>query len=252
MNMNIALIGYGKMGKEIEAAAILRGHSIITAFSSSSPLPLVSSEFYKKHQIHCCIDFSHSALVPTHAEICSSLGIPLVEGTTGWQDQKDDILLAVKRHNGTFVYGNNFSIGALMFFRIVRNAAQLMNAFSDYDVAIHETHHTKKKDSPSGTAITLANEILSQMKNKSIIKRNNDQSVIAPHEIHISSTRIGTVFGNHSVLFHSPADEIELIHRAHNRSGFALGAVLAAELTLSISGIYSFEELVFEKPFTHH
>lgn len=139
-----------------------------------------------------------------------------------------------------------------MFFRIVRNAAELMNAFPDYDVAIHETHHTKKKDSPSGTAITIAEEILSQLKNKSTIKRNDDQSIIAPHEIGISSSRIGTVFGNHSVLFHSPADEIELIHRAHNRSGFALGAVFAAELTQKISGIYSFEELVFEKSFTHH
>ncbi len=250
--MNIALIGYGKIGKEIESVAIQRGHSIIAAFSSSSPLPPATSEFYQHHTIQCCIDFSQSALVKSHAEICSSLGIPLVEGTTGWQNQKDEILSCIKKHDGTFVYGNNFSIGAQMFFRIVRNAAELMNAFPDYDVAIHETHHTKKKDSPSGTAITIAEEILSQLKNKSTIKRNDDQSIIAPHEIGISSSRIGTVFGNHSVLFHSPADEIELIHRANNRSGFALGAVFAAELTQKISGIYSFEELVFEKSFTHH
>lgn len=250
--MNIALIGYGKMGKEIESVAVQRGHSIIATFSSSSPLPTVSSEFYRQHQIHCCIDFSQAALVSSHAEICSSLNIPLIEGTTGWQDQKEDILSSIKNKNGTFVYGNNFSIGALMFFRIVRTTAQLMNTFSGYDVAIHETHHTKKKDSPSGTAITLANEILSQMKNKSAIKQISDESIIGPHEINISSARVGTVFGNHSVLFHSPADEIELIHRAHNRSGFALGAILAAELTLSVSGIFSFEELVFEKTFTHH
>lgn len=250
--MNIALIGYGKMGKEIESVAVQRGHSIVAAFTSSSPLPTVSSEFYRQHQIHCCIDFSQAAFVSSHAEICSSLSIPLIEGTTGWQDQKENVLSFVKKHNGTLVYGNNFSIGAQMFFRIVRTAAQLMNAFSDYDVAIHETHHTKKKDSPSGTAITLANEILSQMKNKSAIKQINNESIIDPHEINITSTRVGTVFGNHSVLFHSPADEIELIHRAHNRSGFALGAILAAELTLNVSGIFSFEELVFEKTFAHH
>jgi len=251
MNMNIALIGYGKMGKEIESAAIQRGHLIVASFTSSSPLPPAASKFYKQHQIDCCIDFSQSALVHSHAEICSSVGIPLIEGTSGWQDQKDDVLSSVKKNNGTFVYGNNFSIGAQMFFRIVRTAALLMNSFSDYDVAIHETHHTKKKDSPSGTALTLANEIISQMQNKSSIKRIEDESVIAPHQISITSNRVGTVFGNHSVLFHSAADEIELTHRAHNRSGFAHGAILAAELTLSISGIFSFEELVFEKTFTH-
>jgi 4-hydroxy-tetrahydrodipicolinate reductase len=252
MSMNIALIGYGKMGHEIESAAIQRGHSIVSVFSSSSPLPPASSEYYKLHNIQCCIDFSHTVLVRSHAEICSSLRIPLVEGTTGWQDKKNEILSYVKEQNGTFVYGNNFSIGAQMFFRIVRNAAQLMNAFSEYDVAIQETHHTKKKDSPSGTALTLANEILSQMKIKSVIKQNDDLSITAPHEINISSSRLGTVFGNHSVLFHSHADEIELIHRAHNRSGFALGAVFAAELTQNVSGIFSFEELVFEKSFIHH
>ncbi len=250
--MNIALIGYGKMGREIESVAVQRGHSIVSVFSSSSTLPPATSEFYQHHTIQCCIDFSHTAFVRSHAEICSSLGIPLVEGTTGWQNQKDEILSCIKKHDGTFVYGNNFSVGAQMFFRIVRNAAQLMSAFPDYDVAIHETHHTKKKDSPSCTAITIAEEIFSQLKNKSTIKRNDDQSIIAPHEIGISSSRIGTVFGNHSVLFHSAADEIELIHRAHNRSGFAHGAVLAAELTQKVSGIFSFEELLFEKTFTHY
>ncbi len=250
--MNIALIGYGKMGREIETVAIQRGHSIISIFSSSSPLPPIESKFYQQHQIQCCIDFSQTALVRSHAKICSAIGIPLVEGTTGWQAQKDDILSNVKDRKGTFVYGNNFSIGAQMFFRIVRNAAQLMNTFSEYDVAIHEMHHTKKKDSPSGTALTLANEILSHIKSKSSIKRNDDLTVTAPNELQISSSRIGTVFGSHSVLFHSPADEIELIHRAHNRSGFAHGAVLAAELTQKVSGIYSFEELIFEKTFTHY
>jgi len=250
--MNIALIGYGKMGHEIENIAVQRGHSIVSIFSSTSPLPPASSEFYQHHQIECCIDFSQSALVKSHAEICSSVGIPLIEGTTGWHEQKEEILSVIKGRNGTFIYGNNFSISAQIFIRVVRDAAQLMNAFSEYDVAIHETHHTKKKDSPSGTALTLANEILSQMKNKSVIKQNNDLSVTAPHEINISSSRVGTVFGNHSVLFHSPADEIELVHRAHNRSGFALGAVLAAELTQKFSGIHPFEKIIFEISFIHH
>ena len=249
--MNIALIGYGKMGHEIETIAQQRGHAIAAVFSSTFTLPPASSEFYQQHHIQCCIDFSHASLVPSHAEICSSTGIPLIEGTTGWYDKKDEIFSLVKERNGTLIYGNNFSIGAQMFFRIVRNAAKLMDAFPEYDVAIHETHHTKKKDSPSGTALTLANEILAHMKIKTSIKRNDDLTVTAPHEINISSSRIGTVFGNHSALFHSFADEIELVHRAHNRSGFALGAVLAAELTQKISGIFPFEELVIDKTFIH-
>lgn len=250
--MNIALIGYGKMGHEIETIAVQRGHSLREVFSSSFPLPPASSDFYKTHSIQCCIDFSQPSLVRAHSEICSLVGIPLIEGTTGWQHQRNDILSAVKKQNGTLIYGNNFSIGAQIFFRIIRNAAKLMDGFTDYDVSIHETHHVKKKDAPSGTAVTIAQEILSQLNRKSTIKKNNDLSIITPNEIAISSSRIGTVYGNHSVLFHSPADEIELIHRAHNRSGFAQGALLAAELTQTISGIHSFEELIFEHTFTHH
>lgn len=250
--MIIALIGYGKMGREIESIALQRGHSVVSRFTSASPLPTTPSDVFNRQQIHCCIDFSHASLVANHANICSLAGIPLIEGTTGWHEQKKDILFRVKEHNGTLIYGNNFSIGAQLFFRIVRNAAQLMNAFSDYDVAVHETHHTKKKDSPSGTAITIANEILSQIERKSSLKKSDDRSIITPEELGITSTRIGSVFGNHSVLFHSPADEIEFVHRAHNRSGFALGAVLAAEMTQHISGIFSFEEIIFDQSFTHH
>lgn len=250
--MNIALIGYGNMGHEIERIAVQRGHSIKEVFSSSFPLPSPASDFYRSHNIQCCLDFSHPSLVSSHAEICSSVGIPLIEGTTGWHHYKSEIFSAVKGHNGTFIYGNNFSIGAQMFFRIVRNAAKLMDPFVAYDVSIHETHHSKKKDSPSGTAVTIAEEIISQLNRKSTIKNNNDLSIIASNEIGISSSRIGTVFGNHSVFFHSPADEIELIHRAHNRSGFAQGALLAAELTQTVKGIHSFEELIFEQTIIHH
>ncbi len=250
--MNIALIGHGKMGREIESIALQRGHSIVSVFTSVSPLPTTQSDVFNHQQIQCCIDFSHASLVAGHANICSLAGIPLIEGTTGWHEQQENVLLRVKEHNGTLIYGNNFSIGAQLFFRLIRNVTQVMNWFPDYDIAIHETHHTKKKDSPSGTAITIANEILSQIERKTSIKKNDDGSVITPEEIGITSTRVGSVFGNHSVLFHSPADEIELVHRAHNRTGFALGALLAAEMTQHISGVFSFEEVIFEQSFTHH
>jgi len=251
-DMNIVLIGYGNMGHEIEAIAQQRGHSVIAKFFIDEPLPPATSDFFKKNTIDCCIDFSSADAVRHNAETCSTLKIPLVEGTTGWHQQKEEILEIVRKNGGTFVYGNNFSVGAQMFFRIVRNAAELMNGFTEYDPAIHEAHHTKKKDAPSGTALTLAQTILSRLKRKNTVKPLTDLTPLQPNELSVSSSRVGSVFGTHSVLFHSPADEIELVHRAHNRSGFASGAVLAAELTKEFPGIFSFEELVFEKSINHH
>lgn len=250
--MNIALIGYGSMGREIESAAVQRGHTIAAVCTSQSPLPDPLSGFYRTNKIDCCIDFSVASNVRTNAETCSLLNIPLVEGTTGWQDEKKEILEIVRENKGTLVYGNNFSVGAQMLFRLVRRAARLMNAFQEYDVAIHETHHIKKKDAPSGTALTLAQIVCSHMHRKTTVKRQTDTTPILPNELTVTSSRIGTVAGTHSLLFHSPADEIEIVHRAHNRTGFASGAVLAAELTQEFTGVFSFEELVFEKSFTHH
>ena len=132
-----------------------------------------------------------------------------------------------------------------MFFRIVREAAAMMDTFPDYDVAIHETHHIRKKDSPSGTALTLAQHIIDSMRRKNTVNSDLNTSAIRPEEISIASSRVGNVFGTHSVLFHSIADEIELIHRAHDRSGFAYGAVLAAEMTKDFRGISSFDKLLF-------
>jgi 4-hydroxy-tetrahydrodipicolinate reductase len=252
MIMNIAIVGYGKMGREIETIACQRGHTIIAKYSSDSPLPPASSNFYKLLKVDCCIDFSIASSVRSNVETCSIVGIPIVEGTTGWHEQKDEILELVNTANGTIVYGNNFSVGAQMFFGIVSRAAELMDAFNEYDVAIHETHHTKKKDSPSGTALVLTQILLSHLQRKNAVKNQTDPSVIKSNEIGVTSTRIGNVPGTHSVLFHAPADEIELVHRAHNRSGFAVGAVLAAELTKQFSGIRSFEELIKETLFTHH
>lgn len=245
--MNIAIIGYGNMGREIERIALQRKHTIVERFDINSTLPPADSDFYKSKNIHCFVDFSHASAVAHNAETASALHIPLVEGTTGWHDKKDEILEKVKKNGGTMVYGNNFSVGAQMFFRIIQKAAQLMNAFPEYDVAIHEVHHTQKKDAPSGTAITAANAIMKELKRKTAIKKDFQSGIIQEHELGISSARVGKVFGIHSVLFHSEVDEIEITHNAHSRTGFAAGAVLAAELIQGFSGVYSFEELVFEK-----
>ncbi|MEW5800204.1 MAG: 4-hydroxy-tetrahydrodipicolinate reductase [Bacteroidota bacterium] len=246
--MNIALIGYGNMGHEIESAAHQRGHTIVERFSSAHPLPNPSAA---NSAIDCYIDFSTASAVRRNIEIATQLQVPIVEGTTGWQEQKKEIMEFVRQQNGRLVYGNNFSVGAQMFFRIVRRAARLMNAFPNYDVGIHEIHHTKKKDAPSGTALTLGNVILTHMDRKEVLKYGINGSPIMPHEINISSARIGKVFGTHTVLFHSETDEIELTHRAHSRAGFAVGAVLAAELIREFHGVYSFDQLVFEKSLHH-
>ncbi len=250
--MNIALIGYGKMGRAIDSIAQQRGHSIVFRSTSSSPLtPALLSEL-SPTSIDCCIDFSVPGAVRSTIETCSSAGVPLVVGTTGWHNDRQELIDVVKQRNGTLVYGSNFSVGAQMFFRIVRRAARLMNAFPRYDAAVHEVHHAQKKDLPSGTALTLGTILCSTLARKNAIRDPASSEPIAPHEIGITGSRIGTVAGTHSVLFHSEADEIELIHRAHNRSGFAEGAILAAELTQEFSGVFSFEELVFEKSLTHH
>ncbi len=247
--MNIAIIGYGNMGREIEKVALQRSHAIVEHFDINSTLPEADSGFYKSKSIQCLIDFSHASAVLHNAETASLLKIPLIEGTTGWHDKKEEILRIVKKNGGTMVYGSNFSVGAQIFFRIVQKAAQLMDAFPDYDVAVHETHHAQKKDAPSGTAITVANSIISALKRKTEIRKDFQSGAIKGNELGVSSARIGKVFGTHSVLFHSEVDEIEITHRAHSRVGLALGAVLAAELVQNFSGIYSFEELVFEKTF---
>ena len=246
--MNIALIGYGSMGHQVETAALQRGHTIVERFSGTHPLPDSSSAF---SSVDCFIDFSTASVVRRNIEIAVERQVPIVEGTTGWQEQKKVIVEFVRQRNGSLVYGNNFSVGAQMFFRIVRRAARLMNAFPNYDVGIHEIHHTKKKDAPSGTALTLGNVLLSHMDRKTALKHGVNGTSISHHEIGVSSARVGTVFGNHSVLFHSETDEIELTHRAHSRAGFATGAVLAAELIQDFRGVYSFDQLVFEKSLHH-
>jgi 4-hydroxy-tetrahydrodipicolinate reductase len=171
----------------------------------------------------------------------------MVIGTTGWHDHSNEILELFRNRKSSCVYGSNFSIGAQVFFRIVRRAARLMNGFPAYDVGIHELHHNQKIDAPSGTARTIGNILLSYLQRKSVLRSSNDGHPIRPEQLDISSSRIGKIFGTHSVLFQSETDEIELIHRVHNRSGFAGGAVYAAELIREFTGIYSFEELVFEK-----
>ena len=243
--MNIALLGYGKMGREIEAIALERGHTIAERFDEFTPLTPALAAQFPKNNIHCCIDFSVPSAAPFNITTVSAVQVPIVVGTTGWNNEFEAMKNIVLKNNGAIVYGSNFSIGAQMFFCIVSAASALMNNFSDYDVAVHEIHHTMKKDAPSGTALTIAEKILAQMKRKTALKFPTDTSLIQANEILVSSSRIGSVFGTHTVQFNSAADDIELTHRAHNRKGFALGAVLEAEWIQEKKGVFSVEEFLF-------
>ena len=236
--MNIALIGYGKMGVEIEQIATKRGHTITQRFIDVDPVTLE-----RLRGNDCCIDFSTASAIQFNVTSSLSLGIPIVIGTTGWNNEMNDVRALVDQYNGALVYGSNFSLGANIFFKLAEDASKIFNTYTDYDVAVHETHHNMKKDAPSGTALTVANKVLQHFLRKQ--KISTLPTNIKPDELLVSSSRIGSVVGEHTVRFNSLADDIILTHNAHNRSGFALGAVLAAEWIVSKKGFFTFEELLW-------
>jgi 4-hydroxy-tetrahydrodipicolinate reductase len=236
--MNIALIGYGKMGMEIEQAAHERGHTIVQRFIDVNP---VTTE--KLSSAHCCIDFSTASAVEHNVASSLSSGIPIVIGTTGWHDTIDSVRALVEKYNGALVHGSNFSLGANIFFKIVELTSIIFDRHEEYDVSVHETHHAMKKDAPSGTALTIAHKIIDHLERKERITTSTPMK----KDLFVSSSRVGTVVGEHAVRFNSLADDIVLSHTAHSRRGFALGAVVAAERILTKKGMYSFEELLWNE-----
>jgi 4-hydroxy-tetrahydrodipicolinate reductase len=238
--MNIALVGYGKMGKEVEQVALERGWTAGVRLTSQSDFP--SSEVIRG--IDVVVHFARAADVERHAAEWAKAGKPLVIGTTGWGSSMDAVRKLIEQAGTGLVYGSNFSLGMHIFQRIVKHAGALINRFEDYDIGIQETHHKEKADSPSGTALTLGNLLLNQIARKSELLTGTPQGAVKPAQLQISSARTGNVVGTHSVLFDSAADAIELTHRAKNRRGFALGALLAAEWIHHRTGFYSFEEVM--------
>ncbi|MBX7150036.1 4-hydroxy-tetrahydrodipicolinate reductase [bacterium] len=237
--MNIVLIGYGKMGKEIERIACDKGHSIIGSFSKSR---LMSTD--KISNADVCIDFSSADAVIQNVTICAQAQKPIVIGTTGWNTHLEKIKTIVHEKNIGLLYASNFSIGVNVFMKIVETAGTFFNHFEDYDVALQEIHHHQKADSPSGTALSIAEILLRQINRKKSILTAKTEGKISPEQLHVTSIRTGSVPGTHSVLFDSPADSIELIHTARNRSGFAFGAVLAAEWICNKKGLYTLSDML--------
>ena len=236
--MKIALIGYGKMGKEIEKIAISRGHEISLKIDIDNPEDLTVENLQK---CDVAIEFTIPASAIKNYNICFEAGIPVVSGTTGWLDKKDEVYQKCNETNGTFFYGSNFSVGVNLFFELNKKLADLMAPRTEYNVEMTEVHHTQKLDAPSGTAISLVDDIIDKLPGKQSWVNDKEP---ADDSINIKSERIGQVPGIHTVRYESDVDFIEISHSAKSRKGFAFGAVLAAEYCLENSGILTMKDLL--------
>lgn len=237
--MKIALIGYGKMGKEIEKIAIERGHEISLVIDKNNLNDLDKEDIF--YAIDVVIEFTNPTVAVQNYKKCFDLQKAVVSGTTGWIEKMDEVKNYCKKQNAAFFYASNFSLGVNLFFQMNKYLARLMSNFNQYNARINEIHHTEKLDAPSGTAITLAEGIIETDKRFTTWKNIQDT---LPHELSINSQRVGKVSGTHQVIYQSENDTISLIHEAHNRKGFALGAVLAAEFVQGKKGIFGMSDLL--------
>ncbi|MBN2618104.1 MAG: 4-hydroxy-tetrahydrodipicolinate reductase [Spirochaetales bacterium] len=240
--MNVMLTGYGRMGREIESILTKRGHSVTCKIDKGGfgDYTEVSLDLLKK--VDVVIEFALPEGMECRIKLYTESKVPVIMGNTGWLDKLEDFKKIVLEGDGSFLYGTNFSIGVHMFWNIVSNASRLINSSPEYDIMMLEYHHNKKKDSPSGTAITTAEKIISNCHAKTDIWTDKLDREILPNELHVASVRGGYIPGTHSVTLDSPADTIEINHIARNRSGFAMGAVMAAEWMIGKKGFFTVED----------
>jgi 4-hydroxy-tetrahydrodipicolinate reductase len=236
--MRIALIGYGKMGKAIERIALDKGHEIVLKIDLDNGHEM-TRENLKKADV--AIEFTGPASAPGNLLNCADAGISVVCGSTGWLEKYPAVKAAFEKNGAGFLYASNFSIGVNIFFELNKKLAGLMSSHPEYRVDMKEIHHTQKKDSPSGTAITLAEEVMKAI--PSLKKWVNKESN-SVEELSILSERVDPAPGTHAVKYHSSVDDIEIIHTAHSREGFACGAVLAAEFLIGKQGIFSMKDVL--------
>jgi len=227
--MKLLLIGYGKMGKAIETIAVGRGHVIAGRID-----PVAGHSFDFKSKADVAIEFSTPESAVANIRLALDHGIPVLSGTTGWLAKKEETENHCRAKQGTFFYASNYSLGVQIFFRLNEHLAKMMRPYSGYDVSIDETHHTQKKDAPSGTAITLAEGVL---KNNAGKKKWAKESAGDPSELVIRSHRVDPAPGTHTVKYSSAIDDLEITHTAHSREGFALGAVMVAEWLPTKKGV---------------
>lgn len=238
--MKIGLAGYGKMGKIIEEIAIDRGHQIL--FKSNSVFPMNSKDI---DSVDVVIEFTKPDLAVKHIKEVIAQDTPIVVGTTGWNQQFDEVKSLVAEKQGALIYASNFSIGVNIFFKLNEKLSELMAKQSDYQVAIDEIHHTQKADSPSGTAISLANGILENNETyNSWVCGDGELPQKVEGQIGVAAHRIPDVPGTHTVSYNSDIDLISITHQAHNRRGFALGAIIAAEWIVGKKGLFTVNDLL--------
>ncbi|RZS93276.1 4-hydroxy-tetrahydrodipicolinate reductase [Aquimarina brevivitae] len=230
--MKIALLGYGKMGKTIEKIATDRGHHIVLRVDKDDT-------DYELADADVAIDFSVPNAAVSNITKCITKGVPVVSGTTGWLEEYDKVIALCKEKKGAFIYASNYSLGVNLFFELNKKLAKMMNGISDYEVTMEEIHHTQKLDAPSGTAITLAEGIIANSKKEKWSLDQGDATTIP-----ITAKRIENVPGTHSITYSSAVDDIEIKHTAHDRSGFALGAVIAAEWLHGKTGVYTMKDVL--------
>jgi 4-hydroxy-tetrahydrodipicolinate reductase len=243
--MNIAIIGYGSMGQAVARVAKNRGHEIVSIIDRNHP-DATHNELNTQSiaQADVLIDFSSHEIVLDNIKIASSAGVNMVEGVTGWYDEINQVRELVEQTDIGFLWSGNFSIGVNLYLKIVQKAAELFNAYSEYDVWGNELHHNGKVDSPSGTTKLLEDILLTQLDRKTKVVEDKLERRIEPEEIHFSSTRGGVVNFEHTVCFGSVADTITLKHSARNRDGYALGAVLVAEWIEGKKGFFGMEDFL--------
>ena len=235
--MKIALIGYGKMGKTIERIAVERGHQIVSIIDINNPEDIYSNAF-KSADI--AIEFTTPATAFDNYMHCFEANVPVVSGTTGWLARLDEIKEKCEKEGKTFFYASNFSVGVNIFFALNKYLAKIMNNFPAYDVRMTEVHHIHKLDAPSGTAITLAQDVLANVERKD---RWTLETAEQPTDLPIHVIREGEVSGIHEIIYESAADTISIKHDAKSREGFALGAVIAAEFTVGKKGFLGMNDL---------
>jgi 4-hydroxy-tetrahydrodipicolinate reductase len=238
MDMKIALIGYGKMGKAIEEIALSKGHEIVLKIDANN-----TSDFTKENiqKADVAIEFTGPHTAFENISKCIQWGVPVVSGSTGWLDNFEKAKKLCEENKGCLLYASNFSIGVNLFFEINKQVAALMEPYDNYNISMTETHHTEKKDAPSGTAISLAEQILAQIGRK---KKWVNETSSEASDLIIRSERIDPAPGTHTVSYDSPIDSIEITHTAHTRKGFASGALLAAEFANQKMGIFTMKDVL--------
>lgn len=231
--MKIALLGYGRMGQTIEQIAIKRGHSIVLKVDKDDT-------DYDITQADVAIDFSIPNVAFNNISMCLNHRVPVISGTTGWLEDYDKAVALCKEKKGAFIYASNYSLGVNIFFELNKVLAKMMSNLQQYNISMEEIHHTKKLDAPSGTAISLANDIISKHASYENWTLNDGNEKTIP----IIAKRIGDVPGTHTITYESDVDTIEMTHTAHNRDGFALGAVIAAEWIVGKTGVFTMNDVL--------